>query len=113
MNKDILRYKEFIGTVSFSAEDRVFYGKVEGINDLVTFEGANVDELEKAFKYMVDEHIKDCKEEGILVEKSYKGNLNVRLSPQLHKKIAQKALLKGVSLNKLINETLRKGLSTE
>jgi len=27
MNKDILRYKEFIGTVSFSAEDRVFYGK--------------------------------------------------------------------------------------
>jgi len=38
--------------------------KVEGINDLVTFEGANVDELEKAFKYMVDEHIKDCKKEG-------------------------------------------------
>ena len=112
MNKDILKYKEFIGTVSFSAEDRVFYGKVEGINDLVTFEGANVDELEKAFKYMVDEHIKDCKKEGIPVEKSYKGNLNVRLSPQLHKKIAQKALLKGVSLNKLINETLRKGLSS-
>ena len=93
------------------AEDRVFYGKVEGINDLVTFEGTNVDELEKAFKYMVDEHIKDCKKEGIPVEKSYKGNLNVRLSPQLHKKITQKALLKGVSLNKLINETLRKGLS--
>ncbi|MBA7581640.1 hypothetical protein ES708_23548 [subsurface metagenome] len=70
-----------------------------------------MDELEKAFKYMVDEHIKDCKKEGIPVEKSYKGNLNVRLSPQLHKKITQKALLKGVSLNKLINETLRKGLS--
>jgi predicted HicB family RNase H-like nuclease len=111
MNKDILKYKEFIGTVSFSAEDRVFYGKVEGINDLVTFEGTNVDELEKAFKYMVDEHIKDCKKEGIPLEKSYKGNLNVRLSPKLHKKMAQIALLKGVSLNKLISETLRKGLS--
>ena len=113
MKKDILTYKEFIGTVSFSAGDRVFYGKVEGINDLVTFEGTNVDELEKAFKYMVNEHIKDCKKERIPVEKSYKGNLNVRLSPQLHKKMAQKALIKGVSLNKLINETLRKGLSTE
>jgi predicted HicB family RNase H-like nuclease len=111
MNKDILKYKEFIGTVSFSAEDRVFYGKVEGINDLVTFEGTNVDELEKAFKYMVDEHIKDCKKEGIPLGKSYKGNLNVRLSPKLHKKMAQIALLKGVSLNKLISETLRKGLS--
>lgn len=113
MNKDILTYKEFIGTVSFSAEDRVFYGKVESINDLVTFEGTNVDELEKAFKYMVDEHIKDCKKEGIPIEKSYKGSVNVRLSSKLHKKLAQIALLKGVSLNNLINETLHKGLSTE
>ena len=111
--RDVLTYKGFIGTVFFSAGDRVFYGKIEGINDLVTFEGANVDELEKAFKYMVDEHIKDCKKEGIPVEKSYKGSLNVRLSPKLHKKMAQTALLKGVSLNKLINETLRKGLSTK
>jgi len=110
--RDVLTYKGFIGTVFFSADDRVFYGKIEGINDLVTFEGANVDELEEAFKYMVDEHIKDCKKEGIPVEKSYKGSLNVRLSPELQKQITQMALLKGVSLNKFINETLRKGLST-
>lgn len=110
--RDVLTYKEFIGTVYFSADDKVFYGKIEGINDLITFDGANVDELEEAFKYMVDEHIKDCKKEGIPVEKSYKGSLNVRLSPELHKKITQMALLKGVSLNKFINETLRKGLST-
>jgi len=109
--KDILTYKKFIGTVSFSAEDRVFYGKVEGINDLVTFEGATVDDLEQSFKYMVDEHIEDCKKEGVPVEKSFKGSLNVRLSPNLHKKMAQIALLKGISINKLINEILRKGLS--
>ena len=110
--RDVLTYKGFIGKVYFSADDKVFYGKIEGINDLITFEGANVDELEEAFKYMVEEHIKDCKKEGIPVEKSYKGSLNVRLSPELHKKISQMALLKGVSLNKFINETLRKGLST-
>ncbi len=102
--KDVFTYKEFIGTVSFSAEDRVFYGKVEGINDLVIFEGATVDDLEKAFHYMVDEHIKDCNKEGVPVEKSFKGSLNIRLSPELHKKIAQMALLKGMSLNKLITQ---------
>jgi predicted HicB family RNase H-like nuclease len=111
MMKDVLTYKGFIGTVFFSADDRVFYGKIEGINDLVTFEGANVDELEEAFKYMVNEHINDCEKKGIPVEKSYKGSLNVRLSPELHKKIAQMAFLKGVSLNKFINDTIRKGLS--
>ncbi len=54
-----LKYKGFIGSVNFSAEDRAFYGKVEGINDLVTFEGTTIDELEEAFKYMVEEHIQD------------------------------------------------------
>lgn len=57
--KNILKYKGFIGSVNFSAEDRAFYGKVEGINDLVTFEGTTVDELEDAFKYMVEEHVQD------------------------------------------------------
>jgi len=36
---DFLTYKGYLGTVNFSAEDEVFYGKVHGINDLITFEG--------------------------------------------------------------------------
>ena len=90
-----------------SEEDcKVFYGKIEGINDLITFEGANVDELEEAFKYMVEEHIKDCKKEGIPVEKSYKGSLNVRLSPELHKKAFRFAVEEGVSLNQFIQQAV-------
>jgi len=53
--KDVLTYKGFIGSVHFSTDDRVFYGKIEGINDLVTFEGTTVDQLESAFKSMVEE----------------------------------------------------------
>lgn len=56
---NVMKYKSFIGSVNFSADDRVFYGKVEGINDLVTFEGTTIDELEEAFKYMIEEHIQD------------------------------------------------------
>ena len=66
--KNILKYKGFIVSVNFSAEDRAFYGKVEGINDLLTFEGTTVEELEEAFKYMVEEHIHDCEQKGIPVE---------------------------------------------
>jgi len=57
--KDVLNYKGFIGSVHFSAYDKVFFGKIEGINDLVTFEGETVKELTDAFHYVVDEHIKD------------------------------------------------------
>ena len=47
--KDILVYKNFLGSVHFYAEDGVFYGKIEGVNDLVTFEGQSVEELKNAF----------------------------------------------------------------
>ena len=104
--KDVITYKGFIGSVHFSAEDRVFFGKVEGINDLVTFEGATVDELESAFEYVVEEHIKDCEKNNFPLEKSYKGSLNIRLRPELHKKASQKATFEGISLNDYINKAV-------
>ena len=44
-----LTYKDYIGSVNFSEKDNVFFGKVEGINALVNFEGESVSELRKAF----------------------------------------------------------------
>ncbi len=109
--KDVLNDKGFIGSVHFSTDDSVFFGKVEGINDLITFEGRSVDELISAFQYMVDEHIKDCEKENIDIEKSYKGSLNVRLAPELHRRIAISAKLRGESINKFISEMLTKSLA--
>lgn len=110
--KDALKYKRFIGSVHFAPEDRIFYGKVEGVNDLITFEGSTVDELENGFKYMVDEHIKDCDKNNTPVEKSYKGNLYIRLSPEVHKKAAYNASLKGISLNQYINDAIKKEIAS-
>lgn len=104
--KDILNYKGFIGSVHFSADDNVFFGKLEGINDLVTFEGETVKELTDAFHYVVDEHIKDCERENIPAEKSYKGSFNVRLTPELHRRIAILAKMRGESINKFVSEAL-------
>ncbi|HEC42633.1 MAG TPA: type II toxin-antitoxin system HicB family antitoxin [Bacteroides sp.] len=110
--KDVMKYKDFIGSVHYASEDRVFYGKVEGINDLISFEGSTVDELEEGFKYMVDEHIKDCTKKNTPIEKSYKGNLNIRLSPDLHKMAAYNAALKGVSLNQYINNAIKQEIAS-
>lgn len=109
--KDVMKYKGFIGSVHYASEDRIFYGKVEGVNDLISFEGSTVDELEEGFKLMVDEHIKDCKRKNIPVEKSYKGNLNIRLSPEIHKLAAYYASLKGISINQYINDAIRKKIA--
>ncbi len=53
-------YKGYIGRVEFSVEDRVFHGKIEFINDRVTFEATTVEGLEKEFHATVDDYIETC-----------------------------------------------------
>ena len=104
--KDKLKYKEFIGSVHFSAEDEVFYGKVEGINDLVTFEGNTVNKLKSAFKEAVNDYIELCDEVGKKIFKSFKGSFNVRVNPQLHSKAFELAIIEGKTLNQFIKEAI-------
>ena len=81
---DVLTYKGFVGSVHFSADDSVFHGKIEGIGDLVTFEGASVEGLTAGFKEAVEDYLQLCKRTGKHVEKSYRGTFNVRVPPELH-----------------------------
>ena len=106
-----LTYKDYIGSVSFSAEDEVFYGKIEHINDLITFESGNAHSLKKAFEEAVDDYILFCKKKGIPPDKPFKGSFNVRVKPYLHKLAYQRALEQGMSLNKFIETNLEKELN--
>lgn len=50
--------------VRFSSVDEVFYGKLLGIKDLVSFEGSSVRQLKKAFHDAVDDYLETCKALG-------------------------------------------------
>lgn len=106
-----MTYKGFIGSVSYSDKDNVFFGKIEGINALVNFEGDSVSELKKAFHDAVNDYIAYCEEEGIPTHKSYTGTLNVRISPETHSKIAILAGKAGISINAFIKQALDKQIA--
>lgn len=97
-----LSYNGYIGSVNFSEKDGVFFGKIEGIEGLVNFEGESVSELTEAFHNAVDEYLEFCEEEGIKPHKSYTGVLNVRLTPEIHSRIALLAKQTGQSINAFI-----------
>ena len=100
-----LRYKGFIGSVNFSEEDSVFFGKIEGIN------GMSVQELTEAFHGAVDDYLAYCEEEGVQPHKSYSGSLNVRLTPEIHSHIAMLAQRAGISINAFIKQALEKQIT--
>lgn len=106
-----LNYKGFIGSVSFSENDNVFFGKIEGIDGLVNFEGESVTELRESFHEAVDDYIAYCQEEGVEYHKSYSGDLNIHISPDIHNKVAQLAKKSGLSISAFIQGALQKQIA--
>lgn len=104
---NIIEYNGYIGSIEYSSEDKCFFGKIEMIDDLVTFEANSADELEENFHSVVDEYIDTCKKLNREPQKTYKGVFNVRIDPELHKKIYKEALKAGMSLNSYIQKTLQ------
>lgn len=106
--KNTLSYKGFIGSVCYSDEDGVLYGKIEGINDLVTYESTEVSDLVKQFRISVDEYIESCKHFNKPLLKSFKGSFNVRVKPDVHQKAAMLATMQGISLNQLVQKAIER-----
>ena len=101
-NNNLLKYKNYIGSVEYDLTDKCLFGKVLFIDDLVTYEGNTIEELENAFKLMVDDYLETFKEIGKEPQKSYSGNFNIRTTPEIHQALAEIAKIENVSLNKLI-----------
>jgi len=56
-----LTHKGYLGRIQYSEADRCYYGRIEIIRDLVTFEGDTRHEAINAFCETVDDYIKGCK----------------------------------------------------
>lgn len=94
-----MNYKGFTAKIEFAADDKVFVGRLIGIDDIVMFEAETVEDLNKAFEETVDFHIEVCEKTGKKVKKSYSGKLLFRLPDKLHAEIAEAATREGKSIN--------------
>lgn len=108
--KNALTYKDYAARVEFDAEDRIFFGRIIGIRDIITFHGATVDELEASFKEAVDHYLETCSKLGTEPNKPYSGKLTLRISPDIHAEVATAAATNGKSINKWVADMLGKAV---
>ena len=102
---NIMQYKGYVGSVEFSENDNVLFGKVQGIRSLISYEGTTVQELLDDFHGAVDDYLALCAEEGIEPEVPYKGSVNIRFKkPDTHRRAAIYALTHDQSLNSFIDD---------
>ena len=101
-----MEYKGYVGTVEFSEENSIFFGKVIGTRALISYEGQSARELVSDFHGAVDDYLELCAAEGIEPERAYKGSFNVRISPELHKQAAMAAMSKEMTLNRFVETSI-------
>ena len=104
--KNTIEYRGYIGSVEFSENDNLFFGKVMGIRSLISYEGTTAQELIGDFHKAVDDYLALCDEEGIEPEIAYKGSFNVRISPELHKQAVVCAQGNQISLNSFVEDAI-------
>jgi len=104
---DYLEYKGYKGSVEYSKEDNCLIGKVQGMSkDLIAYEGQTLDELRKDFEAGVDSYLEGCKADGVKPAKPYSGKLNVRMSSELHSRVAAFVASTGTTINDFINRAI-------
>jgi len=57
-----MTYKDYIGQIQYDDEAKIFHGKVIGLNDVITFQGKSIEELEQTFKDSVEDYLSWCME---------------------------------------------------
>jgi len=106
-----LQYKGYTGSIEYSRDDDVLFGKVLGIKGLISYEGKTGKELENDFREAVDTYLSECKTSGIAPERPFKGSFNVRVSPELHQKAVLLAMEDKISLNHFVAESIREHIN--
>jgi len=107
MNKNTLSHKGYTGSIEISIADGCLHGQILFIDDLITYEGTTIPELNKEFSSSVDRYLAYCDKTGKPANKPYSGTFNVRIGQELHRKAAQEALVRNLSLNDYVSQAIK------
>lgn len=109
MKVQFMDYLEYKGSVEYSKADNCLFGKEQGMSgDLITYEGNTIDELRQDFEAGIDSYLEACEADGIKPKKPYSGRFVIRMTSDLHSRIAMMAADKGITINELINSIILK-----
>jgi predicted HicB family RNase H-like nuclease len=96
----------YLATLEVDEDAGVIHGRVVNARAVLTFEGETLPELRTAFADTIADYRDWCAERGTEPEKPYSGTLSLRIAPELHRRVAERAALAGESINQFIAERL-------
>jgi predicted HicB family RNase H-like nuclease len=99
-------YKGYLGSAEIDTQNNLLYGKLLFISDLISYTASSAEELKKNFELAVDDYLEVCAEVGDQPDQPCKGSFNIRVGPDLHRKLNLNARAEGIGLNEYICQSL-------
>lgn len=84
----------------------MFRGEILGLAGGADFYGKTLQELRAAFRNSLAIFLEVCRERGIEPRRNHSGKFNLRISPELHERLAIAAQAEGKRINTLAQEAL-------
>ena len=103
---NLMNLNGYSAKIEYDADLDLFRGEVLGLTGGADFYGKNPRELRSEFKKSLDVFLEVCREKGIEPRRNFSGKFNLRISVELHEKLAIVAEAEGKSLNSLAQEAL-------
>ncbi len=109
----MMTYRGYKGYFEYDEKADIFHGQVLGIKDVITFQGRSIDDLKIALKDSIDDYLEMCDQEGKSPEKPFSGKFSLRLSPEIHSKVAQAAASTHKSINSWVADAVINNLKNQ
>lgn len=108
---NIMTVDQYHARIEYDEELDLFRGEILGLNGGADFYGKNPKELRAEFKKSLQVFLEVCAEKGIEPRRNFSGKFNLRISPELHERLAIQAQAQGKSINTLAQEALQASMA--
>jgi predicted HicB family RNase H-like nuclease len=105
---DLMTVDGYQAKIDYDADLDMFRGEILGLSGGADFYGKNPKELRAEFKKSLQVFLDVCREKGIEPRRNYSGKFNLRITPELHERLAIVAQAEGKSINTLAQEALKR-----
>ncbi len=109
---NIMTIDGYHAKIEYDEELDLFRGDILGLSGGADFYGKNPKELRVEFKRSLQIFLDVCQEKGIEPWRHFSGKFNLRMSPELHEKLAIAAQAQGKSINSLAQEALQERVAS-
>ena len=111
--KNILEIMGQKAVIQYDPDIDMFRGEFVGLSGGADFYAKDIDGLRNEGEISLQVYLDSCQEEEVEPFKSYSGKFNVRISPELHEKLASLAAANGESINRVVAHALENSVSQE